>query len=215
MSGVLERATGFFLAPATAERTGAAALSPAVRAVVLGAPADAGPLAAALALSLRAAVRAPAALVAVWEPGAGDAGARHAATRAAGRLATRLSAHDLPATAGGRLARLALPADPAAAVAAVRRASAMVEAPLVTALTGARPAELDDLVAEHDVAVVVADPDSPLARAALARLSAHAVAARACAPLGRVLPRRLALAGVSSTRLDIPGLAPARREADA
>ena len=179
---------------------------------MLGAPADAGPLAAALALSLRAAIRAPAAVVAVW--GTGDENARHAASRAAARLAARLCAHDLPATARGRLARLSLAADPAAAAAAVRCASAIVDGPLVTALTGARPPELDDLVAEHDLAVVAADPGSPLARAALASLAAHGIAATACAPLGRGVPRKLAIAGLAAPRLDIAGLA-ARRGVEA
>jgi hypothetical protein len=198
MSGVLERAAGFFLAPAATPRPEAATLRPAVRAVVLGTAADAAPLAAALALSLHA----PAA-VAVWEPGARDELARAAASRAASRLAARLSAHDLAATARGRLAWLALPAEPAAAVAAVRRASAIVEGPLVTALTGARPPALEDLVAEHDLAIVAAAPGSSLARAALAGLADRGVAGTACAPLGRGLPRRLALAGLAGPRLDI------------
>jgi hypothetical protein len=201
VSGVLERAAGFFLAPAAAQRPEAASLPPAARAVVLGAPADAAPLAAALALSLRAAAGAPAALVAAWEPGAGDQRTRQAASRAASRLAARLSAHDLAATARGRLAWLALPAEPATAVEAVRRASAIVEGPLVTALTGARPVELEDLVAEHDLAIVAAAPDSPLARAALAGLADRGVAGTACAPLGRGLQRSLALAGLAGPRL--------------
>jgi hypothetical protein len=201
VSGALERAAGFFLAPAAARRPEAAALPPAARAVVLGAAPDAAPLAAALALSLRAATRAPAALVAVWEPRAGDDRARHGAGRAASRLAARLSAHDLAAGARGRLAWLALPAEPAAAVAAVRRASAIVDGPVVSALAGARPAVLDDLVAEHDLAIVAAAPESPLARAALAGLAGRGIAGTACAPLGRGLPRTLALAGLAGPRL--------------
>jgi hypothetical protein len=211
VSGVLERAAGFFLAPAATQRPEAATLPPAVRAVVLGTAADATPLAAALALSLRATAHAPA-VVAVWEPGAGDETARAAASRAASRLAARLSAHDLPATARGRLAWLALPPEPAAAVAAVRRASAIVEGPLVSALTGARPAGLEDLVAEHDLAIVAAAPGSPLARAALAGLADRGVAGTACAPLGRGLPRRLALAGLAGPRLDVWRLATATSE---
>ena len=143
-----------------------------------------------------------------------DENARRAASRAAARLAARLCAHDLPATARGRLARLSLAADPAAAAAAVRCASAIVDGPLVTALTGARPPELDDLVAEHDLAVVAADPGSPLARAALASLAAHGIAATACAPLGRGVQRKLAIAGLAAPRLDIAGLA-ARRGVEA
>jgi hypothetical protein len=211
--GVRHRAAGFFLAPPAAERAESASLPPAARAVVLGAVKDARPLAAAVALSLRAAIRAPAALVAVWDPESEESRVRHdAATRAASRLAARLTAHDLPATARGRLAWLELPADPAPATVAVRRASAIVDGPLVTALTGARPAEHDGLVAEHDLAIVAADPDSPLARAALAALAGRGIAAKACAPLGRGLPRRLALASLTAPRLDVSGLAAIRRQ---
>jgi hypothetical protein len=202
MTGLLQRAAGFFLAPPAAPRTEAAALPPAARAVVLGAPPDAAPLAAAVALSLRASARAPAALVAVW----GGSAERAAATRAAARLAARLVAHDLPAVARGRLAWLTLAAESAPAAAAVRRASVIVEGPLVTALTGSRPADLDDLVAEHDLAIVAADPESALARAALTRLADYGVAAMACPPLGRGLPRCLALAGLTAPRLDLTGL---------
>jgi hypothetical protein len=205
VSGVLERAAGFFVAPAPTERAEAAALPPAARAVVLGAAEAAVPLAAALALSLRA--RAPA-VVAVW--GAADEHARRdAAGRRAARLAAHLSAHGLPARARGRLAWLALPADPDAAAAAVRRASALVEGPLVSALTGPRPAELDSLVAEHDLAIVAADPESPLARAALARLTEAGFAASAHAPLVRGPRRTLALAGLAAPRLDAGKLAAA------
>ena len=207
MSGVLQRAAGFFLVPAAAERSEPAALPTATRAVVLGAAGDAVPLAAALALSLRA---GGAALVAVWG-GTGEHARRDAASRAAARLAARLSVHSLPARARGRLAWLALPAEPAPAAAAVRRASVLVEGPLVTALTGARPAALDALVAEHDLAVVAADPESPLARAALTRLAEAGIAGSACAPLGRGLHRALALAGLVAPRLDAGRLATAPR----
>jgi hypothetical protein len=185
VNGVLERAVGFFLAPAPTAREEAAALPPAARAVVLGTAQAAVPLAAALALSLRAG--APP-LVAVW--GAGDERAR------------RDAAHELPARARGRLAWLTLPAEPQAAAAAVRRASVIVEGPLVSALAGARPTALDALVAQHDLAIVAADPESPLALAALARLSEAGVAASAHAPLSRGLRRTLVLAGLATRRLD-------------
>jgi hypothetical protein len=198
VSGVLERAAGFFLAPAPTARVEAAVLPPAARAVVLGAAEAAVPLAAALALSLRDATPA---LVAVW--GAADDRARRAAvSRGAIRLAAHLSAHGLPAHARGRLAWLTLPPDPEAAAAAVRHASAIVEGPLVSALTGARPAALDAIVAEHDLAVIAADPESPLAGAALARLAEAGVAASAYAPLARGLRRTLARAGLAAPRWD-------------
>lgn len=211
MSGVLQRAVGWFLAPPAVRPQSAAVMPPAARAVVLGSPADAVPLAAAVALSLRAAAGSPAAVVAVWSPddvaraGSPPAVSPAAATRAASRLAQRLAAHGPEAVARGRLVWLALSAEPQAAAGGVRRASAIVEDPLVTAVTGPRPAELDELVAEHDVVVVAGDPESALARAALARLTDRGIAARACRPLGRGLPRALALAGVAATRLAIGG----------
>ena len=125
---------------------------------------------------------------------------RDSPRRPAARLASRLSAHGLTAAARGRLTWLALPVDPEAAAAAVRRASSVVEGPVVTALTGPRPAGLDDLVAEHDVAVVAADPETALARAALAALAGSGVAATAVVPLRRGVLRTLALAGIGVRR---------------
>ena len=217
MSGVLERAAGFFVAPAAAgPRVEAAVVPPAVRAVVLGSRSDAVPLAAALALSLRAATRARTAVVAVWPPGEidGDATRRGLASRGAAALAARLTARNLPAVARGRLVWLAVPLDAPAAAGAVRRASSIVDGPQVTALTETRPAELDDLVAEHDIAVVAADPETALARAALARLGERGVVASARRPPGRGLLRALALAGLAAPRVEASRLAAVvRREA--
>jgi hypothetical protein len=199
MSGVLERAAEFFLAPP--ERADeAAVVPPAVRAVVLGSAADAPALAAALALSLRAHCGAPAAVVASW--GGGGQLRATAASRAAARLAARLTAHELAGTPRGRLAWVELPAGPAEVVEAVRRASTLVDGPLVTALAGARPPELDGLVGEHDLAIVAADPATALAHAAVARLSEQGVAGSACVPLRRGLSRALALAGLAAPRLE-------------
>jgi hypothetical protein len=192
MSGRLERAAAFFIAPAAAAAPdGAVVAPPAARAVVLGAAGDVVPLAAAVALAL-----GPPALVALWNADGTPPAAP--ATRAAARLAARLAARDLPAVARGRLAWLAVPGQAAAAAAAVRRASGLVEGPLVTALAGARPDVLEDLVAEHDLAIVAADPAGPLARAALAGLTARGVDARACRPFRRGLPRTIALAGLAA-----------------
>jgi hypothetical protein len=194
MSRALERAASFFLAPA--ERRDDPALPPAVRAVVLGSPADTAPLAAALALSLHASP----AVVASW--GVGSDLRPAPATRATARLAARLTTYDLPTAARGRLAWLALPSEPAAAADALRRASALVGGPLVTALAGARPPELEALVADHDLAVIAAHPDATLAGAALARLAERGIAASACPAPRRSLQRALALAGVAGPRLD-------------
>ena len=202
MSGRLERAAAFFIAPAEAPaRLAAAPVPPAARAVVLGAPPAVAPLAAAVALALRA----PSGLVAVWH--AEGAAAPGFSTRSAARLAARLSARDLPAVARGRLAWLALPDDPDEAATAVRRASAVVDGPLVTALGGARPPALEALVGEHDLAVVAADPETALARAAIAGLTARGVEAVACPPLRRGPRHRAALAGLAGPRLRSLGTA--------
>ena len=203
MSGVLARAAELFLVPGGTEALEAVA-PPAVRAVVLGAPADAHPLAAAIALSLRAAADAPAAAVAVWEAGGVEAPRASAATRAAARLAARLTAHGLAAAPRGRLACAGLPPDPAEAAAAVRDASTLVDGPLVTSLAGARPEALETLVAEHDVAIVAADPETALARAALAGLTARGIAASARCPPRRGLVRALATAGIAAPGVEAP-----------
>jgi hypothetical protein len=224
MSGVLGRAAGFFLAPAAHEPPARAATALAMRTVVLGCAADAVPLAATIAMSPRPGAAGPA-LVAVWSSddavGLGASSAddsagegiessaapvrRGVATRSAAQLAARLSARELRAVARGRLAWLALPPEPASATAAVRRASAVVDGPLVTALCGPRPVELDGLVAEHDLTVVAAAPDAPLARAAVAQLVTAGVTACACAPLPRGPMRTLALAGLAGPRLGVLG----------
>jgi hypothetical protein len=202
LTHVLSRAAGYFLAD---EARDSAAPPPAARAVVLGTPADAPPLAAALALSLRAAGRAPAAVVAVWAAGGIEAPRSSAAVRSAARLASQLSAHGLAAAPRGRLAWLALPPDPDAAADVVRSASLLVDVPLVTALGGARPDALESLIAEHDLAVVAAEPESSLARAALAALAARGVAASAYLPPRRGISRALAMAGIAAPRLDARG----------
>jgi hypothetical protein len=199
VSGRLARTAAWFIAPPeTAARVAAAPVPPAARLVVLGARDDVVAVAASTALALRA----PSGLVAVWQ---GDrAPVRGPATRAAARLAARLDTRDLPALARGRLAWLALPDDPDAAAIAVRRASAVVDGPLVSALAGARPPALEDLVGEHDLAIVAADPTAALARAALAGLAARGLEAVATPPLRRGLARRLALAGLAAPRLQPP-----------
>jgi hypothetical protein len=117
-------------------------------------------------------------------------------------LANRLTGHGMPAVPRGRLAWLTLPDNSAEAAAAVRRASAFVDGPLVTALGGARPPELEGLVGEHDLAIVAADPETPLARAAVARLAARGVTATASPPLRRGVRRALAVAGLAAPRPD-------------
>jgi hypothetical protein len=192
---MVDGAAAFFLAPAAAPSGDPVELPPAARAVVLGPPADAIPLAAAVALTFRA--RGSAAVASWGGPEVRPSAATHGATR----LARHLTDHALPSVARGRLAWITLPEEPAAAAAAVRRASPLVDGPLVTALGGARPAELEALVAEHDLAIVAAEPETALARAALERLTARGVDAVACEPLRRGATRALALAGLAGPRL--------------
>jgi hypothetical protein len=209
--GWLARAAAFFVAPAAEGAPArAATIPPAARAVVLGPAGEVVAAAAAVALGLRERDAAPAGLVAIWR---GDPPAAGMATRAAARLSGRVGTDGLPARARGRLAWLSLPGEPSAAAGAVRRASALVAGPFVTALAGARPAELETLIAEHDIAVVVADPETALARAALAALTARGVPAVAVPPVHRGLARTLALAGVAAPRLTALGTPEPARDA--
>jgi hypothetical protein len=119
------------------------------------------------------------------------------ATAAARRLAGRLAARGLRAAASGRLARVALPADPAQAVAAAQRAVAAADVPSAVAVAGPRDEELDALLVLHDAIVLAlrTPADDPLARAAtsgLAHLGVPVVTVRA--PPG--LAPRLAAAGL-------------------
>ncbi len=214
MTGAVDRVASFLVEPASPVAGGV--VPTACRAAVLGRPRDVIPLAAAVALTLRAGDRCPAALVAVWG-GALPAGGP--AARAAKRLA---AAADDGASARGRLAWLALPPEPARAVDALVEAAAVVDAPLVTALAGARPPALEGLVSGHDLVVVATAPGTPLARTVIARLAERGVPAVACAPLARGAVRALAVAGLVAPRLDLatPGrseprlhLAADRREA--
>jgi len=201
VSGALDRIAAFFLAPAEGAAPRRLEIPPAARVVVLGATHEVAPVAAATALGLRGA-GSPTGLVALWR---GDHEPRPGvASRAASRLSAVLAAHAVPAVARGRLAWLALPDDPEAAATAVRRASALVAGPFVTSLAGPRPPELETLIAEHDIAVVLAPPDAPLARAALATLAERGIPALATPPLQRGAARTLALAGLGAHRLAVP-----------
>jgi len=187
-------------APAAADR--AARATPAtrapLRAAVLGPAAESAPLGAVLANALRAAAGAPAAALALWVPGAAPAGAGGPAGLAASRLAARLSARDLPATARGRLAWVALEAHPVAAAVAARRAAGALELPFVTVLAGPRCDVVEGLLADQDLVVIAAtDPEGPLARLAVAGCVAAAVA---CAPPAPGPPRWAARSGFAGTR---------------
>jgi hypothetical protein len=202
------RPPGF--APPEPARRGPPALSPpgtpsgpAPRAAVLGLPAHAVPAAAALACALRAAHGSGSAVVATWVPGEETGPApRGPGAPAAARAAARLTARGLLATAHGRLAWLPLSGHVVAASVAARRASAVLDVPLVIALAGPRCDIVESLLGEQDLVVVVtADPDSPLARIAVAGCARPATARRP--PHGA--RRLLALAGVEGRASEIAG----------
>lgn len=195
MTGLLARAAAAFVEPATGAVAPVATNRPRrARALVLGRPADALALAAALAGELRARERAAAALLVTWpcEP------PRPApASRAAHRLVARLDSRGLEAVARGRLAWLALAGSSVAAAAACVRAEAATEGPTVVAVTGPRCGALDALLDESDLVVIVLprDADPALAELALAGLAACGAPVIAWPPLSGASARLLALAG--------------------
>lgn len=195
MTGLLARAAAAFVEPAPAAVAPvAAALPRGARAVVLGRPADALALAAALAGEMRARERAAAALLVTWP---GEPPRPAPAYRAAHRLATRLGSRGLEAVARGRLAWLALPGPSVAAAAACVRAEAATDGPTVVTVTGPRCDALDALLDECDLVLVALPPDADpaLAELALAGLANCLAPVVACPPLSGASARLLALAG--------------------
>jgi len=177
------------------------------RIAVLGAPAVAVPVAAACAGELRARARATAAVLAVWRAGAtvaGEEGERAspgaATTPAARRLAARLAAHGLPATACGRLAWLALDPAPGPAAAQAQRCIELADAPFVLALAGPRPPAFEPLLAALAVAVAVLPGDADPALHELARAGLPARTGLVVAPLPPGPPRWAAMAGLARLR---------------
>ena len=198
MSGLLERAASAFSPPAVV-------LDPprfAPRAVVLGRPGDAVPVAAALAGGLREQHRSAGALLAVWPSPTPPRAAL--GTPAASRLAARLQARGLMAVARGRLAWLALGPDDLALAA---RAVAAVDVPAVIAITGPRTMATDDLLEDVDLIVLVVAADAEpgleaLTRAGLEHRSAQVVVQR---PLDSPGARPAAMAGWGRLRAEVPG----------
>jgi hypothetical protein len=92
-------------------------------------------------------------------------------------LAARLEARGVPAAAGGRLVRVALPAPTADAVATAQRAVAAVEVPAAVVVAGPRDDALDALLVLQDAVVLAVrdSPDSPLVRLAASGLADVAV----------------------------------------
>ena len=214
MSGRLGRVGAHFFepvgepAPAPHPQPSVPVAAP-VRAAVLGAPRVVVPVAAACAGELRARGRAAAALVCIWRPAEApgldpEAPASRspagATTPGARRLAARLAADDLDATACGRLAWLALDADPSTAARQFLRCRVTAGLPHVLAVAGARPAPFEQVLAGLDLclAVLPADADAALRELALAGLPSRARATVPPLPAGP--PRWAALAGLARLR---------------
>jgi hypothetical protein len=179
-------------------------------AALLGASGVVVPVAAACAGELRARARATAALLCIWRPAAPAAepeapvpaaqSPAGATTPGARRLAARLGAHGLPATACGRLAWLALDHEPAAAAGQMERCLIAAGVPVVLAVAGARPPAFERLLADLDLAIAVlpADIDPALRELAVATLRARERAVLPPLPPGP--PRWAAMAGLARLR---------------
>jgi hypothetical protein len=196
----------FLLAPPAARPTAAVApvmppAGPAPRVALLAAVGDLPGLGAAVALACLGS-GSPVGLLLIWTGAEAAAPPAGPALPAARRLAAALVASGQPATAAGRLARAALPADPVAAAADATVALGLAGAvPAVLAL-GARHGAFDAALAGHDAILVAPPAGAPPALRALAlsgvdgltpvaRLldAAPGRGARALAQAGLVAPR--------------------------
>jgi hypothetical protein len=196
MSGLLERAAEALRA-APADASGVLPRF-APRALVLGRPDDAVPVAAALAGGLREQDRAAGALLVVWPSAAPPRPAL--GTPAASRLAARLDARGLGAVARGRLAWLALGGDQ---LSLAERATGAVDVPAVIAVIGPRTPATDALLAEQDFVVLVpgADDEPEIETLAVAGLEAAGARVVVRRPLDAPGARPAALAGWGRLRL--------------
>jgi hypothetical protein len=163
------------------------------------------PIAAAAAAELRVRARAPAALVALWRPGAPARTPAGAALPAARGLAARLTTEGQRATACVRLAWVVLPDDPAEAADRVRQLAARAGVPVVLGLCGPRPDAFEPLLAEHAVAVAVLPSDADAALRTLAFLALPTPVRAIHAPLPAGPPRWAAMAGLGRLR-SLPAL---------
>ena len=188
MSGLLDRAASVFVEPRPRADAPSRAEAPprfASRALVLGAAADAVPVAAALAGGLRERERAAGAVLIVWP--AADPPRPALGTQAAARLVAGLQLRGLDAVARGRLAWLGLGG---ADLALARRALAAVDVPVVVAITGPRSVATDELLPEQDqiVLVVPTDADQRLTDLARSGLAEYNVPLTIRGPLSTGLP---------------------------
>jgi ribonuclease E len=210
----------------------APAVAPLSRLAVVASPTAVAPLAAAVAQSARARAGTPAALVALWRPAtasdappaalwraasatevplaagmasAADAPSGAPALPGAAALCARLARRGLPVSARGRLVWLLLPPDDESAVPVLRHAeAAAADAPAVLAVGRPRDETVDVLLAERELVVVAAAPDSPLGRAAAADTAPLRVPIHATGRLPHGLARLAALAGLRAPRMDLP-----------
>jgi hypothetical protein len=180
MTALLDTIARVFVAPSGEARAEPVAVT-APAAAVCGREADA--VAAALALQLRS--RGPV-IVCAWRSTARRGSAP--AVAGARRLAASLEARGLQAAPSGRLVLVSLDDDPQLAAAeAARAAAAAGDAPVVTAVCGARDPAFDDLLAAQDLALIVArDAPEELVRVGVAALGATAHHAAAVPPLSAV-----------------------------
>jgi hypothetical protein len=217
MTGLLSRVGAFFLdqasTPAAEPASAPAPVAVPQAAAVLGAPAAVVPVAAACAGELRARHGASAALICIWRPGpapspltecnGSEPPARSpagATTPGARRLANRLTAHELPATACGRLAWVALDPDAEAAAGQVRRALLLAKAPLVLAVAGPRPEAFEPLLRSLDLAIAVLAADAEPSLRVLAAGAPPAPELVILPPLAPGPPRWAAMAGLARLR---------------
>jgi hypothetical protein len=198
MSGLLERAASAFVTLPPQPELAVAPPRFAPRALVLGSTRDAVPVAAALAGGLREQERAAGAVLVTWpapqppRPALGTPGAS--------RLVANLQSRGLGAVARGRLAWLALGADE---LRGAHRALAAVDVPAVVAISSARTAAADALLAEQDqlVLVVPLDADPRLVELAREGLAEWNVPVVVRSPLTAPGARITALAGWGRVRL--------------
>lgn len=216
MNDALARVRGFFVEPCPPPSAPAAAAPVAVpvppSVALVGAPEDAEMAGNALALALAAMWRAPCALVCAWAPPEATPRApRMPAAPRARRMAGRLAERELTVAATGRVVRVALPAGPEEAVAAVARASSAAAVPTVVAVATPRPAALDQLLSVQDAVILATAPDTEASLALLARgaLAALVPPLAVCEVRAGAGGRLLAAAGLRATPGVRRALAPA------
>lgn len=141
----------------------------AQRVAVVCAPRDARVAGSAAALALAHAGQASAVVVLDW---GSPAGSERPASPAARRCAARLRDIELPATAAGRVVRIALPEDDPEAALVARMVLARVDEPAVLVVAAARGPEIERLLAEQDRILLASRPgaDEELTALALAAL---------------------------------------------